>query len=235
MRVVPILLLMALLVPGPAEAEERSPSEALLAAAKACPVSLREAMGVAHGADHRPVDGALLLDTEGKLLLRCTVRLVEKEAARFETWTGHVHGAGWVPTAAPLEGAAAADAAKRWAWIEGSDVLRFALMSAVPSSGAKGPADVVLSVAAGRPGKDGKATATLRVGVGKEVRGLRFASATTTFKRVAAPAAPAATTYDAGVLPALPSEGTWFNTDGASPTLAGWRGVPVLVVITDPG
>ena len=60
----------------------------LVAAASACPVSLAQALERAHGAERRPLRAELVLDTDGTLLARAWVRVVEKKEASFQAWTG---------------------------------------------------------------------------------------------------------------------------------------------------
>ena len=87
---------------APTHAEEGR--DALLAAARSSPLSLRKAMQITYADGRRPVDGELLLDTSGQLMVRATVHVPKGDTAVFERWTGRVHGGGWVPTRERLTG-----------------------------------------------------------------------------------------------------------------------------------
>ena len=231
MRVVSLALLLCVLA-APTFAGD-PPDDPLLRAVAACPRSLRDAMGVAYGSAHTPIEARFALGHDGRLLLQATVHVTKGDGEAYEVWTGRVDEAGWVPYRRPLGAGAALDDAKAdWTIMrEQAGLLRFTLDGAVKTEERAGPADHVIAI---RPVRDADTlTLALEVGVGAERRGLRYDHAASSYA-VVAPGDTPTIDFTPPALPELDVDGHWSNVD-EPPLLATMRGHPVVVVITDPG
>lgn len=232
---IPLCLGLLALAAHAEEAPQEKAADPLLAAVRACPLALGEAMGPTYANRGQPLGAEFRLDQKGRLVLRALVRVMADDDAWFEEWTGFVHGGGWVPHRQKITSDERfEEAARRWALLErNSGKIRNALRFAVPGAEHVGPAETVLSVYPTRV--DAKLAIDMRVVAKGRIRGLRYEPETRTFELRDAPPAPKRVTFDAPPLPALGTiEGTWFNVE-SKPGFAAWKGRPLLVVITDPG
>ena len=235
------LLVVTLVLPLAAvwaeEPQEVDADETLRRAVAACATDLVDAMSLAYGSGRHPLEAGFVMDTSDRLLLRALVRVKTKDRTSYEAWTGPVHDGGWIPLRRVLEDEAAVARARRLAARLDVDpqAFRNALGAALRTEEhPERPADVVLSATLVARGDE--SVVRLRVGADGRVRALTFDVATSKLAEVALGEAPKRVPPEARSLPELEvPDGTWFNTEGRTPTLAGWRGSPVLVLVTDPG
>ncbi len=229
-----VLVLLASLTPAAAE----EPAEPDLATAIAeSPLELWEAVtrgGARNGATLR---AGFALDTNGRLVLRMLVRTVKDEAERFEEWRGPLYDQVWAPRRRVLADGEEIANARRL-----DDLVRKSkrtLSTAVTSSRGVQREDESW------PGVPVSIEPTLRDG---EVRTEAIVIIDSRYYRVTQ-------ILDSGIIlstkPAeepvrieadpprtLPEltvpDGIWVNA-GEPPTLASWKGSPILVAVADPG
>lgn len=236
MRHIPVLLLLLVLAAPVAEAGD--PAGVLARRTEDSPRSLDHIIGSTLQLGHWPLRAEMVLDTDGRLMARVLIAIVNtpKATQRFESWSGYIESAGWVPQKRALAAPDEVEQATRLLELLGE--RRHALGSAVGGSirneeNPAKPADFVISAAPVE--RDGELRVALLVSYDGAIKGVEWNPEGARFRPMARPDHTKPIKPLVRSLPPLKVPGgAWFNVE-EDPAPESWRGKPLLVVTTDPG